>query len=73
MGWLIKSPTPHSCPRPSETARNNGGYDIGSLWQCDECSQVWKLVAGEYGEYFLKISARRALRELKKQTDNQGA
>ena len=48
MGWVVSVPKEHFCSLPMGVRKGSG-----SIWQCDECGQMWKLrrYMSHSGEY----------------------
>ena len=43
MGWVNRIPLPHTeCPLPSTEVAA-----AGSVWKCDECGTVWRIIENE--------------------------
>lgn len=43
MGWVYKADKPHKCKRPWLSFLGIPLSRVGSIWECDECGQQWKV------------------------------
>jgi hypothetical protein len=46
MPWITVKPPTHVCAKPSL----DGTVGNDSLWKCDECERVWRVV--DLGDYY---------------------
>ena len=58
MGFIrtIDASIPHKCDKPSKD------FGVGTIWECDECKQQYKLVLGlnNYHKFWVKLWFRRS-------------
>lgn len=45
MPWIYEAPRPHECSLPEGDSTRDGGSirNRGSVFECDECSEEWKV------------------------------
>ena len=43
MGWVEIRQKPCRCPTPPDQEIKAAGIGLGSIWECDECGQRWRL------------------------------
>jgi hypothetical protein len=73
MGWIHQEPDKapaHSCNAglPKDTWNDPVG-NLGSVWRCDDCGELWEIARGPYGVPLwrtIKWRTRRRLKELGK-------
>lgn len=61
-GQILHEPQSHDC----EGRPHSGDVRVGTLWQCDDCGDIYVSKCGEWGFYWKRLSARQARRKLRK-------
>ena len=56
MGWIHAPETLHNCVLPKPRVVYAEGYPIGSIWECDICSQHWELKSQQLDGLYFKRS-----------------
>jgi hypothetical protein len=51
MTWIAKLSALHLCQLPEDPLYTLG---TGSLWQCDDCIQLWRLHENQAGKFWVQ-------------------